>query len=70
MNEVKNVFIIQIIHNVNVYDFVVLGLALGGKDCRSMSLKIMTLQRGRDPYAAPLPSALKFLAPACSICLF
>jgi len=60
----KYVFIIKIIHHVHVYDLVVLGLAWGGKDCRSMSLKSMTLQRGRDPYAASLPSALKFLAPA------
>jgi hypothetical protein len=61
---VKYIFIIQIIHNVHVYDFSVLELAWGGKDCRSMSLKSMTLQRARDPYAASLLSALKFLAPA------
>jgi len=62
--ELKYVFIIQIIRNAHVYDFGVLGLACGGKDCGSMSLKSMTLQRGRDHYAASLPSALTFLAPA------
>jgi len=53
-----------------VYAFGVLGLAWGGKDCRSMSLNSVTLQMGTDPYTASLPSALKFQAPAWSICLF